>query len=141
ISPATKDDFWIQDGGARYSEVRYVELAAGAAGFEEDTRDMAVGALAYDTIPLASVGKMDIFSPEFQQLTTDKGGMIFHMLRWVMGSADFDRAVKNFLLQNAGKPVRAEDFEKLAEAVNTEGGKGDSLTPFFSQWLEGTGAP
>ena len=48
---------------------------------------------------------------EFQQLTTDKGAMIFHMLRWVMGNADFDRTVKNFLLQNAGKSVRAETHE------------------------------
>ena len=141
VSPATKDDFWIQDGGARYAEVRYVENSAGEAGFEEATRDMAVGALAYDTVPLSSVGKLDIFSPDFQQLTTDKGGMIFHMLRWVMGNADFDRTVKNFLLQYAGKPARAEDFEKLAESIQTEGGKGESLTPFFSQWLEGTGAP
>ena len=122
VSPATHDDFWIQDGGARYSEVRYVENAAGAAGFEEATRDMAVGALAYDTIPLASVGKLDMFSPEFQQLTTDKGGMIFHMLRWVMGNADFDRAMKNFLVQNAGRAVRASNLRTWHSRLR-EGGK------------------
>jgi len=33
VSPATHDDFWIQDGGARYAEVRYVENSAGAAAF------------------------------------------------------------------------------------------------------------
>ncbi len=141
VSPATRDDFWIQDGGARYSEVRYVENASGESGFEEATRDMAVGALAYDNIPLSSVGKLDMFSPEFQQLTTDKGGMIFHMLRWVMGTADFDRAVKNFLLQNAGRSVKAQAFEDLAQSVYAEGNKEDTLTPFFSQWLDGTGAP
>ena len=86
-SPATRDDFWLQDGFARYSEVRYVEHAAGSAGFEEATKDMAVGALAYDNIPLSSAGKLEMFSPEFQSLTTDKGGMILHMLRWDVGNA------------------------------------------------------
>ncbi len=32
VSPATRNDWWIQDGGARYSESRYIEYAAGAGG-------------------------------------------------------------------------------------------------------------
>ncbi len=46
---------------------------------------MEVGALAHDEVPLAQVGKLDMFSPDFQTLVTDKGGMIMHMLRWVIG--------------------------------------------------------
>ena len=30
VSPASKDDWWISDGFARYSEARYVESAAGS---------------------------------------------------------------------------------------------------------------
>src|SRR5438067_8906230 len=81
VSPVAKEDFWITEGAARDSEVRYVQDAAGQAGFEEACKDMAVGALAYDNIPLSGVAKLDPFSPEFQSLVTDKGGMIFHMLR------------------------------------------------------------
>ncbi|MCU1305803.1 MAG: peptidase rane alanine aminopeptidase, partial [Acidobacteriaceae bacterium] len=109
-SPATRDDFWLQDGFARYSEVRYVEHAAGSAGFEEACKDMAVGALAYDTIPLSSAGKLELFSPEFQSLTSDKGAMILHMLRWEMGDAAFDKTMRAFATQSVGKAVRAEDF-------------------------------
>ena len=54
VSPATKDDWWLSDGFARYSEAMYVENAAGAAGLEEAVKDMSVGALAYDTVPLSS---------------------------------------------------------------------------------------
>ncbi|MGB9257793.1 MAG: peptidase M1, partial [Candidatus Korobacteraceae bacterium] len=53
ISPATKNDWWITDGGARYSEALYVEHVAGEAGFQEVTKDMSVGALAYVSVPLA----------------------------------------------------------------------------------------
>ncbi|HUS18573.1 MAG TPA: M1 family aminopeptidase [Terriglobales bacterium] len=136
VSPATRDDFWLTDGFARYSEVRYVEQAAGAAGFEEATKDMAVGALAYDNIPLSSAGKLDLFSPEFQSLSTDKGGMILHMLRWVVGDAAFQKTMQQFATQFAGKSATADDFRKVAEANH-----GDKLTSFFAQWLDGTGAP
>lgn len=136
VSPATRNDWWLSDGFARYSEARYVEQAAGQAGYEEVSKDMSVGALAYDTVPLSSIGKLDPFSPEFQSETTDKGGMILHMLRWVIGDAAFDKTMAAFSQQFAGKPASADDFRKVAEFVY-----GDSLTAFFSQWLDSTGAP
>ena len=49
MSAASKDDWWLVDGGAALAEMRYVQNAAGATAFEDATRDMAVGALAYDT--------------------------------------------------------------------------------------------
>ena len=136
VSPAAKDDFWITEGAARDSEVRYVQDAAGEAGFEEATKDMAVGALAYDNIPLSGVGKLDPFSPEFQSLVTDKGGMIFHMLRWQLGDAAYERTMKSMAQQYAGKPITTEQFRGLAEQNS-----GEKLGAFFTQWLDGTGAP
>ena len=91
VSPATKNDWWLNDGSARYSEALYVEHVAGRAGFQEVTKDMSVGALAYLSVPLADVGKLDAFSPEFQSLVADKGGMILQMLRWVIGDNPFDK--------------------------------------------------
>lgn len=136
ISPVTRDDRWMTEGFARYSEVRYVENVAGRAGMEEATKDMSTGAMAYDNIPLSNAGRMDPFSPEFQSLATDKGGMVLHMLRWVMGDANFDRAMKQFFASYFNKPVSVEDFRKVAEQVH-----GEALTSFFAQWLDGTGAP
>src|SRR5437879_4174959 len=95
-SPATKDDWWLVDGFSRYSEAMYVENAAGAAGLEEAVKDMSVGALAYDTVPLSSASKLDTFSTEFQSLTTDKGAMILHMLRWVLGEDKTTRHCPKF---------------------------------------------
>ncbi|MBV8894669.1 MAG: peptidase M1 [Acidobacteria bacterium] len=136
VSPASKDDWWLSDGFARYSEARYVEQAAGEAAMNEAVKDMSVGALAYDTVPLSSAGKLDMFSPEFQSLTTDKGAMILHMLRWVEGEAKFDQTMRTFATQFAGKSASLDDFRGVAEKDY-----GDKLTWFFSQWLDSTGAP
>jgi tetratricopeptide (TPR) repeat protein len=136
VSPATKDDWWLTDGFSRYSEALYVENAAGAAGLEEAVKDMSVGALAYDTVPLSSAGKLDIFSTEFQSLATDKGAMILHMLRWVLGEDKYNKTMRDFATQFAGKSASMDDFKTVAEK-----NYGDQLTWFFSQWLDSTGAP
>jgi aminopeptidase N len=136
VSPESREDWWLQDGFARYSEARYVENAAGPAGLEEVVKDMSVGALAYDTVPLSTVGKLDLFSPEFQSLVTDKGAMILHMLRWVLGDEKFDLTMRTFFSNNMGKPATLDEFRAIAEQ-----NYGDKLTWFFSQWLDSTGAP
>ena len=136
VSPASKDDWWISDGFARYSEARYVESAAGAGGLDEMVKDMSVGALAYDTMPLSSAAKLDYFSPEFQSLVTDKGAMILHMLRWVEGENKYLKTMRDFATEFAGKSAKTDDFRKVAEKDY-----GDKLTWFFSQWFDSTGAP
>ena len=136
VSPATKDDWWLTDGFSRYSEAMYVENAAGAAGLEEAVKDMSVGALAYDTVPLSSASKLDMFSTEFQSLATDKGAMILHMLRWVLGEDKYNKTMRDFATRFAGKSASMDDFKEIAEK-----NYGDQLTWFFSQWLDSTGAP
>jgi tetratricopeptide (TPR) repeat protein len=136
VSPETKDDWWLTDGFSRYSEAMYVESAAGAAGLEEAVKDMSVGALAYDTVPLSSASKLDLFSTEFQSLATDKGAMILHMLRWVLGEEKYLKTMRDFANEFAGKSASMDDFRAIAEK-----NYGDQLTWFFSQWLDSTGAP
>jgi aminopeptidase N len=136
VSPASKDDWWISDGFSRYSEARYVESAAGEAGLEEMVKDMSVGALAYDSVPLSSAAKLDYFSPEFQSLVTDKGAMILHMLRWVVGEPKYLKLMRDFATKYAGKSASTDDFREVSEHVF-----GQKLTWFYSQWLDSTSAP
>jgi aminopeptidase N len=136
VSPASKDDWWISDGFSRYSEARYVESAAGEAGLEEMVKDMSVGALAYDSVPLSSAAKLDYFSPEFQSLVTDKGAMILHMLRWVVGEPKYLKIMRDFAAKYAGKSASTDDFREVSEHVF-----GQKLTWFYSQWLDSTSAP
>lgn len=136
VSPASKADWWISDGFARYSEARYVESAAGEGGLEEMVKDMSVGALAYDSVPLSSADKLDYFSPEFQSLVTDKGAMILHMLRWVLGEPKYLKLMREFAAKYEGKSASGDDFRKLSESVY-----GEKLTWFYSQWMDSTSAP
>ncbi len=136
VSPASKDDWWLIDGFSRYSEAMYVENAAGAAGLEEAVKDMSVGALAYDNLPLSSASKLDPFSTEFQSLVTDKGAMILHMLRWVLGEDKFLKTMREFSETYSSKSASMADFQTIAEKYY-----GEQLTWFFSQWLDSTGAP
>jgi hypothetical protein len=136
VSPRTLNDAWITNGMSRYGELMYVEDDSGKSALRSALDDVAAGALAYDTIPLTSVGRMDPFSPEFQSMTLEKGAMIFHMLRWEVGDKAFLATMKGFLSQYTDSSVRAEDMEKVAEAQSQQ-----QLTPFFAQWIDGTGAP
>jgi hypothetical protein len=136
VSPRTLNDAWITNGMARYGELMYVEDESGRNALKAALEDVSAGALAYDTIPLSSAGRMDPFSPQFQSMTLEKGAMIFHMLRGEVGDAMFLNILKGTLSQYTDKSIRAEDLERVAEAQSQQ-----ELTPFFAQWIDGTGAP
>ena len=136
VSPATLNDAWITNGMSRYAELMYVEELAGAQALQAAVVDVSAGALAYDTIALTSAGRLDPFSPQFQSMTLEKGALVFHMLRWEIGDDAFKKTLKAILTQYGGKSLRTSDVEKVAEAQSQQ-----QLTPFFAQWLDGTGAP
>lgn len=136
VSPKTLNDAWITNGMARYGEMMYVEEEQGKNAMRAGLQDVAAGALAYDTIPLSSAGRLNPFSPEFQSMTLEKGAMIFHMLRWEIGDKAFLATLKGALSQYTDQSMRTSDFEKVAEAQSQQ-----QLTPFFAQWVDGTGAP
>jgi Tfp pilus assembly protein PilF len=136
VSPRTLNDVWITNGMSRYGELMYVENESGRNALKAALEDVSAGALAYDTIPLSSAGRLDPYSPEFQSMTLDKGGMIFHMLRGQVGDTMFLNILKGALSQYTDKGMRADDFARVAEAQSQQ-----ELTPFFAQWIDGTGAP
>jgi tetratricopeptide (TPR) repeat protein len=136
VSPQTMNDAWITNGMARYGELMYLEDENGKTALKNANQDIAASALAYDTTPLSSAGRLSAFSPQFQSMTLDKGSMVFHMLRWEVGDAMFKKILQGALSQYTDKGMRSSDFEKVAEAQSQQ-----QLTPFFAQWVDGTGAP
>ena len=136
ISPATLNDAWITNGMSRYAELMYVEESSGKTAFQTAVNDVSAGALAYDTEPLSTLGRLDPFSPQFQSMTLEKGAMVFHMLRWEMGDDAFQKFLRNMLSQYTDKSIRTRDVQADAEATTQL-----QLAPFFAQWIDGTGAP
>ena len=136
VTPASLNDYWIINGMSRYGELMYVERVSGQSALQAGVVDISAGALAYDTIPLTSAGRLDPFTPQFQSMTLDKGGMVFHMLRWEIGDDNFIKTLRALVTQYGDKPVRTRDVERVAEQQSQQ-----QLTAFFAQWLDGTGAP
>lgn len=136
VSPATMNDAWITNGMSRYAELMYLEDSAGKTAFQSAITDVSAGALAYDTEPLTTIGRLDPFSPQFQSMTLEKGAMIFHMLRWEMGDDVFNKFLRTLLSQYADKPIRTSNVTTAAQSQSNL-----ELQPFFAQWLDGTGAP
>ncbi len=136
VSPRALADAWITNGMSRYGELMYLEEDSGKSALRAALDDVAAGALAYDTEPLSSMGRVDPFTPQFQSLTLEKGAMIFHMLRWEVGDKTFLNILKGALSQYTDQSIRTDDFERVAEAQSQQ-----QLTPFFSQLIVGTGAP
>ena len=136
VSPATLNDAWITNGMSRYAELMYLEDENGRTAMENAIQDVSAGALAYDTTPLSSAGRLDPFTPQFQSMTLEKGAMVFHMLRWEIGDKSFKNSLQGALSQFTDKPMRSIDFQKVAEAQSQQ-----QLTAFFAQWVDGTGAP
>jgi len=136
ISPATLNDAWITNGMSRYAELMYLEDSSGKTAFQSAVTDVSAGALAYDTEPLTTLGRLDPFSPQFQSMTLEKGAMVFHMLRWEMGDEVFNKFLRALLTQYADKSIRSSNVQTVAEAQSKL-----NLEPFFAQWLDGTGAP
>jgi hypothetical protein len=136
VSPATLNDAWITNGMSRYGELMYVEDVAGKQSLEQAILDVSAGALAYDTIPLTSAGRLDPSSPQFQAMTLDKGGLVFHMLRYQIGDDAFKKALQTVLTTHKDGSISTREFQKIAEGSSQQ-----NLVPFFAQWLDGTGAP
>jgi len=136
VSPQTMNDAWITNGMSRYGELMYLEDESGRTAMKSAIQDVSAGALAYDTTPLSSAGRLGAFSPQFQSMTLEKGAMVFHMMRWELGDAVFKKVLQGALSQYTDKGIRSTDFQKVAEAQSQQ-----QLTPFFAQWVDGTGAP
>ncbi len=137
VSPAGPDDIWLAEGLARYSEALYIEESAGEEGLHRTLEDLTIAALVDESAaPIANAGQLAAFSPEYYSVVRDKGAMVFHMLRLVMGDEAFFRLLAAYGARFAGRSAGVDDFEKLAEEIG-----GQPLDYFFGEWVRSTGVP
>ena len=93
VLPSSASDTWLTDGLSRYAEAMYAEQADGAAGLHKALEDFAVGALMYeDTAPISQAARLATFSNEYRSIVADKGALVFHMLRTLLGDDAFNSA-------------------------------------------------
>ncbi|MGB7283645.1 MAG: M1 family aminopeptidase [Candidatus Acidiferrum sp.] len=146
ILPATPGDVWVTDGLAHYCEEMYAEQSAGKEAGLKTVDEFAVGALMYeDAAPIAQAARLAPYSGDYRSVVLNKGAMVFHMLRALMGDVAFKSLLHDFAVKYAGKTARIDNFIDMADqhvqAAAKPGEVAPNLRPFFAQWLNSTGVP
>jgi aminopeptidase N len=137
VGPASRDDMLLDEGLATYSAALYVQEAAGETAFEDLMMEVEVGALTHEEVaPIAQSSRLHEFTPEYQSIVYQKGAMIFHMLRWIVGDEAFFKTLQGMSQQYAWNSISTDEFQKLAETASKQ-----ELTYFFAQWVSSTGVP
>jgi tetratricopeptide (TPR) repeat protein len=136
VSASSRNNMWLVNGPARYSELMYIEQANGAGALETEVRDTFIEALTLDAVPVSQSGRLEDYSPEFWAATAGKGAAVLHMLRFMIGDDKFRDGMKQFLQQYAWKSAGTADFARVMETIS-----GQKIDYFFLQWIESSGAP
>ena len=137
VSPSSRDDAYLDEGLATYSAAMYLESAAGENAFEDTMREIQIGALTHEEVaPIAQASRLHEFTPEYQSIVYQKGAMVFHMLRWVLGEEAFLKTLQTLTRDYAWKSISTDELEKLSEKIGNQ-----ELTYFFAQWVYSTGVP
>jgi aminopeptidase N len=146
VLPATAGDVWVTDGLSRYCEELYAEQSAGKEAGLRAVDEFAVGALMYDdAAPIAQAVRLAPYSSDYRSVVLNKGAMVFHMLRGLMGDVAFKTMLHDFATNYAGKTATIDDLINLADkdvqAAAKPGQVAPNLRGFFVQWLNSTGVP
>ena len=140
ISPKTWPHLWLNEGFATYGEIIYFEeraatypgQAASLIASRYTSALSAVGTLVLEDT--TSVSNMFAGNRVYA-----KGAVVLHMLRYVVGDADFKDIMKTYAADPAVHygVATTSDFQRVAETVS-----GMDLDVFFSQWVTtGNGYP
>ncbi len=78
------------------------------------------------------IGPEDIFDRHLYE----KGSLILHMLRNILGDAVWWKCIKYYVEKNANRTVETTDFISAIEEAS-----GRSVRKFFDQWIYGAGHP
>lgn len=140
VTCGTWNDIWLNEGLTEYSAGIVVEELDGDAAFVawksgkiNNITSQTSGAVYLTDDEATDVNR--IFS---SRLSYNKGSMVTHMLRWVMGDVNFFQALQNYLSDTnlAFGYAVTNDLKGHLEAVHMT-----SLTEFFDDWIYGQGYP
>lgn len=140
VTCGTWKDIWLNEGLTEYSAGIVVEELDGDAAFVawKSGKINNITSQTSGAVYLTDDEAMDVNRIFSSRLSYNKGSMVTHMLRWVIGDANFFQALQNYL--NApnlafGYAVTT-DLKSQLETVH-----GSSLTEFFNDWIYGQGYP
>lgn len=126
--------FWLNEGIATFMTAAYLEHRFGVETYADNVEAARAKYLA---IKAAGQDRSLVFpdwdkpSATDRSLVYDKGALVLHELRNLLGDATFWKAFKHYTRKHWGQSVETADFKKAMEE-----GSGADLTAFFRQWVE-----
>jgi hypothetical protein len=131
---------WISEGFAQYFAALYAREERGDDVFVNLLRQMRRWSLEHaNQGPVALGYRLGHIKGEgrvFRAIIYNKGAMVLHMLRRLVGDDAFFGGVRRFYHEYRFRKAGTEDFRKAMEAES-----GVSLARFFEGWIEGTDTP
>lgn len=136
VTCKTWEDIWVNEGFASYSEALWQEISQDKEAYYADILGKMVSAKrSRGSIFVENTNSInEIFNGA---RTYDKGAVVLHMLRGVMGDEKFFEFMKAFSEGDfAFEAASIRDVQSVAEQVH-----GETLAYFFDQWLFSSGYP
>ncbi|MCC6864764.1 MAG: M1 family metallopeptidase [Ignavibacteria bacterium] len=126
-------NIWLNEGFASYSEALWMEHTGGKSAYIKHIKNFDYGYFSgtiYDP-------KGFIDNPAIYATIYNKGAIVLHMLRGIMGDDKFFSALKAYYEKYKYSNAETKDFAAVMEEYY-----GSSLSDFFDQWVyKGTGRP
>ncbi len=133
VTEATWDDAWLSEGLTTFFTMLFIENEYGKAEYEKEI------VKAKETI-FKTAKKMpdfSIISPRTAEkedvtsgLTYQKGAWVIHMLRDLVGEANFKKGIQAYYAKFFNANASTDDFRIAMEKAS-----GRDLKSFFKQWL------
>jgi aminopeptidase N len=139
VTPRDWGHTWISESFGTYSEVMWALYDAG-----ED--DAAIDVLGKKNRYLYEAhtrymrpivfNRWESSGQNFDRHTYQKGAVIVHQMRWILGETPFHKTLSHFLHKHAYQTVDTHDFITAVKEAT-----GQNLDWFFEQWLLCPGHP
>ncbi len=131
---------WLSEGFSQYFAALYAQRYRGEEVFQGILRRMRRWSIDQsDQGPLHlgyRIGHIRNDGRAFRAIIYNKGAMVLHMLRQMLGDEVFFRGLRRFYTSSRFRKVGSEDFRV---AMEMEWGR--SLQRFFEGWVYGAGLP
>ena len=124
---------WLSEGFATYCDALYNEHIHGREFLITHLRKYGVfyfdGATKMPGL-IESVALCMPGNPLYRQTVYEKGALVLHTLRYVMGDEPFFAALRRYAAEYEGKHSTIGDFRRICESVS-----GKPMRWFFDEWL------
>ena len=136
VGAGNRNHLWLVDGLSQYSSLLAIEESEGEDAFLSALGDTRIEALTFDLVPLRESSRVADFSPQMNSLTSSRGAMVLHMLRWRLGDETFFGTLRELIGGRTWGTLTTDQFREVFENAS-----GRDLDGFFLQWTESNLTP